>query len=71
MSRKFCSDDPTNLSRTSGPLTTVIGRKGESIDPSFDARSVLPHPGPPYRSRPKGMRDEECKFIPITRRNDK
>mmetsp|Transcript_52057 Transcript_52057/g.125656 ORF Transcript_52057/g.125656 Transcript_52057/m.125656 type:complete len:352 (-) Transcript_52057:33-1088(-) len=53
ISRRFFSLDPTNLSSTSGPLTTVIGRSGDSNDPICLANNVLPHPGLPYNKRPR------------------
>mmetsp|Transcript_8354 Transcript_8354/g.10516 ORF Transcript_8354/g.10516 Transcript_8354/m.10516 type:complete len:200 (-) Transcript_8354:112-711(-) len=51
--RKFASELPTNLSRISGPLTTVIGRAGDNNPPSFRANRVLPHPGSPYNNNPR------------------
>ena len=53
ISRRFFSLDPTNLSSTSGPLTTVMGRSGDSNDPIWRASKVLPHPGLPYNKRPR------------------
>mmetsp|Transcript_52056 Transcript_52056/g.125654 ORF Transcript_52056/g.125654 Transcript_52056/m.125654 type:complete len:203 (-) Transcript_52056:685-1293(-) len=64
ISRRFFSLDPTNLSSTSGPLTTVIGRSGDSTDPICLANNVLPHPGLPYNKRPR------TGWIPSSLNND-
>mmetsp|Transcript_20961 Transcript_20961/g.31605 ORF Transcript_20961/g.31605 Transcript_20961/m.31605 type:complete len:212 (+) Transcript_20961:2-637(+) len=53
--RTLRSASPTHLSSSSGPLTNLGGRASRRAA-SSRAMSVFPHPGGPYRSRPRTWR---------------